>query len=604
MVILEIWFLDSTKKAQALMDSYLGDYNGLCSQNQVELTSAVVKGRSFRKFLVREAKNLAAFAVLVGITKFSPLSGRVSLAKYCAKRLPSPTEVWAIHNGKVVYSRLSNPRLSCSHGDPRPSLCFMYSHTMSVSHSDFGDSDLSDTPSLSYHFSQSFNSVGTYSTQNTRSEVLCNLQRSKSSLSSISLPVEDFTQQRPGWPLLQTASELTPPFLEARNMPVVQWVMNLPDRSLLQSWTITNSSYDDLVLLKDLERLLVLKSSSCKLFSYDILKSSVSQFAAENLISNGGCNRVYKGILPDGKPVAVKTLMSSRESWKEFSREVEIMTTLKHKNITPLLGICLKDKDLLSVYEFLAKGNLEEILHGKEKSKLVLPWKVRFNIAVGVATALRYLHEECLRPVIHRDVKSSNILLTDDLEPQLSDFGLATWGPSEASFFTDTDVVGTFGYLAPEYLMYGEVSDKVDVYSFGVVLLELLSGRKPIGDEKCKGQESLVIWARPRLEKGDFEGILDEYLGGEINKAEMQRMAFAARLCLTQTARLRPNMCKILKLLTGDQMELMENGIDSVSYEDNGDQVYNPYSYPIAECQLDFALLDLNDKPASISSVV
>lgn len=117
-------------------------------------------------------------------------------------------------------------------------------------------------------------------------------------------------------------------------------------------------------------------------------------------------------------------------------------------------------------------------------------------MAVAIAEALSYLHKECSKPVIHRDIKSSNILLSDKFEPQLSDFGLAIWGPTHSSSIIDSDVVGTFGYLAPEYFMYGKVSDKIDVYAFGVVLLELLSGKKPIGVESVKGQESLVMWVR------------------------------------------------------------------------------------------------------------
>ncbi|RWW05805.1 hypothetical protein BHE74_00055903, partial [Ensete ventricosum] len=122
-------------------------------------------------------------------------------------------------------------------------------------------------------------------------------------------------------------------------------------------------------------------------------------------------------------------------------------------------------------------------------------WDLRYKVATGVAEALSYLHNGCSNPVvIHRDVKSSNILLTDEFEPQLSDFGLAIWAPTNSTCLTHDDVVGTFGYLAPEYFMYGKVSDKIDVFAFGVVLLELLTGRRPINDDNPKGQESLVMW--------------------------------------------------------------------------------------------------------------
>ncbi|KAK4405354.1 putative receptor-like serine/threonine-protein kinase [Sesamum angolense] len=256
---------------------------------------------------------------------------------------------------------------------------------------------------------------------------------------------------------------------------------------------------------------------------------------------------------------------------------------------------------LLSAYDFLSKGNLEENLHSKSKEKSVLPWEVRFQIAVGVAEALNYLHNECPKPVIHRDVKSSNILLTEDLEPQLCDFGLAIWGPTTASFLMDTDVVGTFGYLAPEYFMYGKISDKIDVYAFGVVLLELLSGRKPIGLETTKGQESLVMWAKPKLESGNLKSMLDPNLDGSIDEAQMHRMALAAKLCLTQAARSRPTMNQILSILNGEEGKLeCRKQDDSESQDDNDDEVYPDSS---AESHLNLAFLDVNDNSTSFSSL-
>ncbi|CDP14559.1 unnamed protein product [Coffea canephora] len=603
---------DSTSKAQALMDDYLDEYKDLCHQKQVGLAVEVVKGSSIRKLLVREAKNRAAVAVIVGINKNSLLGGRVSIAKHCAKRLPLTTEVMAIHNGKVVYRRCCNDQQQQpgSQGDPKPSLYLNGNPTCTECPSEFGDSEISDLGRLSHEVCQSSECGCTEADRYPRDEsVISPTQRRKrSSLSSISLPVEDFTQQRPGWPLLQTASAITQPSVEARKMTVVQWVMSLPNRSLLEIPQNALGRTDNVSVSaqppSDLELLLSTKSPGCKLFSHETLKSATSQFCSDNLIGKGGCNCVYKGILPDGKPVAVKILKSSKEAWKEFSLEVDIMTTLKHRSITPLLGICISDNDLISVYDFVPKGNLEENIHGTGKERFVLPWEVRFKIAIGVAEALNYLHSRCARPVIHRDVKSSNILLADEFEPQLSDFGLAIWGPTKASFITDCDVVGTFGYLAPEYFMYGKVSEKVDVYSFGVVLLELLSGRKPIGFDTSKGRESLVIWAKPKLESGDVKGILDQNLDDNFDESEMHRMALAAKLCLTQAARVRPKMSQILKILTGEEhlgeeisTELGANPENQGDYDD--DEVYPDSS---AESHLSLALLDVCDNSTSFSS--
>ncbi|PIN19157.1 Serine/threonine protein kinase [Handroanthus impetiginosus] len=598
---------DSVAKEKKLLEGFLEDYEGLCNKKQVALSAQVLKGNSIRKALVREAKNHSASAVIVGINKHSALGGWASIAKYCAKRLAPTTEVMAIYNGKVVFSRSSKIPLEGPSLDPKPSFYMNDNVAFKDCQSEFGESEISEMCWFSFDGRENISS---------KDDVTPVGRQNRGSLSSISLPAEDFTKQRPGWPLLQTASSITQPLLEARNMSVVQWVMSLPHRSLSDvsesnSPTKTDemSTVGELSSLrelpKDLELILMRNSDSCKVFSHDVLKMYTSDFSSGNLIGKGGCNSVYKGILPEGKPVAVKILKSSKEAWKDFIQEVDIMTTLKHKRIAPLLGICIEDNDLISVYNFMSKGNLEENLHGNKKENYVLSWEARFRIAVGIAEALNYLHNKCSRPVIHRDVKSSNILLTDELEPQLCDFGLAIWGPTTASFLTNSDVVGTFGYLAPEYFMYGKVSDKIDVYAFGVVLLELLSGRKPIGSETTRGQESLVMWAKPKLGSKDFKSILDPNLDGNIDEAQMQRMALAAALCLTQAARLRPKMCQILKILLGEECvdgrrPKCVNYDDEENQDDNDDEVYPDSS---AESHLSLALLDVNDNSTSFSSL-
>ncbi|KAG9147470.1 hypothetical protein Leryth_007281 [Lithospermum erythrorhizon] len=413
------------------------------------------------------------------------------------------------------------------------------------------------------------------------------------SLRLISLPVEDFTKQKPGWPLLRSASLMSQPSLEAKSMSVVEWAMRLPSRTISNSETLDE-------IEKDSDHPQRTNSPGFKRFSLQILSSSTSDFSSANLIGRGGWNRVYKGILPEGKAVAVKVMNSSKERWDHFSQEVDIMTTLKHQSITPLLGICEEEKQLISVYDFFSKGNLEENLHGESAD--VLPWEVRFNIAIRIAEALNYLHNNCPSPIIHRDVKSSNILLTQDFEPTLSDFGLAIPGPTKAAFLTECDVVGTFGYLAPEYFMYGKVSDKIDVYAFGVVLLELLTGRNPIGTESPKGQESLVMWAKRKLVDGDIESILDPKLMNMTDKDQTQRMCLAAKLCLTQSARLRPNMNQVLKVLRGEQCSLEElTSEGELNQLDNHDDEVYPDSNT---AHLNVALLDIStdDSSTSLSS--
>ncbi|KAJ8530285.1 hypothetical protein K7X08_037120 [Anisodus acutangulus] len=618
---------DSIAKDKSLLDTYLDDYNGLCNKKQVDLISLVSKGSSIRRVLVKEAKNHAALAVVVGTSKHSTLASWTSIAKYCAKRLPTTTEVITVDNGKVFFRRSSTSQLKGSFGDPKPSLYLERNSTLRDCQSEFGESEISEMGRFSCEVTRTLDRW-TNSTQNIKEESTTSPsgKHKKGSLllGSISLPSEDSATNTPGWPLLQTASLLNQPAKVVRKTSVVQWVMTLPNRSMLDSpksdsspkeaqnafavensYTIMDCDERERAsvcnqLIKDLQLILEANSSGCKWFSYDVLRSSTSNFSSEKLIGKGGGNSVYKAILSDGKSVAVKVANSSEEAKKDFRQEMDIMTRVKHTNIAQLLGICVEDSDLISVYNFLSKGNLEENIHGRTKS--VLQWERRFRIAIGIAEALNFLHNECPQPVIHRDVKSSNILLNDDFEPQLSDFGLAIWGPTKASYLTHSDVVGTFGYLAPEYFMYGKVSDKIDVYSFGVVLLELLSGRKVIGFETSSGQESLVMWAKPKLESGDLKSILDENLNVIIEDDQVQRMFLAARLCLTQAARLRPNISQILKMLKGEKDGNEEANVSehNNSEEYNDDEVYPDSS---AESHLSLAFLDVNyDNSTSFSS--
>ncbi|KAB1207538.1 Receptor-like cytosolic serine/threonine-protein kinase RBK2 [Morella rubra] len=583
-----------------LLDGYLEVYEGLCKEKKVDLTGQVFAGSSVRKALVREAKSHAAAAVVVGICKQSPLRYHVG-------------------NRLVIMSVLKR--------DLKPSFPLAEVPSPRECRSEFGDSEAESEKSLSDVVPNSIDGLRPIG-EDFKDEI-GNLVRKRNELPlrQTSLDAGYPVEQKLGWPLLRRTSSSIPQTPNPRKLSVVQWAMSLPDRSpkltpqhsavnenLLERGlsdisdeSIKNGVSESSEIQKGLEHLSKTHSSGCKMFSLEVLKTSTSQFSSANIIGKGGFNRVYKGILPDGKPVAVKILKSTKEASKDFSLEVDIISSLKHKNITPLLGICTKDNALISVYEFLSKGSLEENLHGGRKDKCVLSWEDRFNIAVGIAEALNHLHNECSRPVIHRDVKSSNILLSEKFEPQLSDFGLAMWGPKNSSFVTEDGVVGTFGYLAPEYFMYGKVSDKIDVYAFGVVLLELLSGRKSIGSDAPKGQDlSLVMWAKPVIESGDVRGILDPNLDGKHDEVQLRRMVLAATLCITRSARLRPKMIEILKLLKGENC--VEVSVDSQNgdrkdpenHDNNDDEVYPKSS---AELHLSLALLDVDGDTTSQSSV-
>ncbi|XP_042435793.1 pto-interacting protein 1-like [Zingiber officinale] len=319
--------------------------------------------------------------------------------------------------------------------------------------------------------------------------------------------------------------------------------MALPDRNF-------SSAQPLFQLSKELRTTLNDNNSSCKWFQYEELLSSTNQFAPENLIGKGGTGQVYKGNLQNGRQIAIKLSQLSTKSSRDFLQEVDIVTKLDHPHVVSLLGICVEKNNLISIYKYFVNGSLEEILHGKN-AKEPLPWDTRTKVAMGIAKALNYLHHGS-QTVIHRDVKSSNILLDSEFEPQLSDFGLAFWVPKTSNYLTQNDIVGTFGYLAPEYFMYGKASNKIDVYAFGVVLLELLTGRMPINDNSPKGQKSLVMWATQVIENGNLMDLVDPKLDADYDKDQMRRMILAASLCITRIAQFRPAINKICSLLQGE----------------------------------------------------
>ncbi|XP_011034991.1 PREDICTED: inactive protein kinase SELMODRAFT_444075-like [Populus euphratica] len=437
------------------------------------------------------------------------------------------------------------------------------------------------------------------------------------------------TRSGPGWPLLRVKTSASlESFQEsqAEKFSVAQWASSLTDRSEdattkfqidfvskeVESYVENKMrGYKDKnmgaclasKLPKKMDCVYRVCTSGCKQFGYEELKRATHQFSSENFVGEGGCSNVYKGYLPGGKQVAVKILKQYKEAWSDFSLEIDIMSSLKHKHITPLIGICVEDNHLILVYDFLSQGSLDERLQGKRR-KSVLPWKVRFKVAIAIAEALNHLHNECSRPVIHRDVKSSNILLSKDFQPQLSDFGLAIWGPADSAYAIHSDVVGTFGYIAPEYFMNGRVSDKIDVYSFGIVLLELLTGKKPIISKDLKGQECLIKWATPLLESGNLKALLDPKTNGNFDVVQMQRMVLAATLCVRQTDRLRPKVSQILELLRGEKDEgewvnSYGNDLKKSSDEEPDDLFLDFGSKP----GLETSFLQLNDDDASHSSV-
>ncbi|XP_042509493.1 receptor-like cytosolic serine/threonine-protein kinase RBK1 [Macadamia integrifolia] len=283
-------------------------------------------------------------------------------------------------------------------------------------------------------------------------------------------------------------------------------------------------------------------------FSYEELAAATDNFSSEKLIGKGGHAEVYKGCLGDGQVVAVKRLTRKEKAEEEriadFLSELGIIAHINHPNAARLLGFGV-EQGLHLVLDFSSHGSLASLLHGSKKP---LEWTIRFKVSSGVAEGLHYLHRGCNRRIIHRDITASNILLTQDYEPQISDFGLAKWLPEQWSHHIVFPIEGTFGYLAPEYFMHGIVDEKTDVFAFGVLLLELITGRRAL--DSCR--QSLVMWAKPLLDENKMEELVDPCLGHDYDIIEMKRMILTASMCIHNSSTMRPHMSLVLQLLRGE----------------------------------------------------
>ncbi|XP_043704524.1 receptor-like serine/threonine-protein kinase ALE2 isoform X8 [Telopea speciosissima] len=313
-------------------------------------------------------------------------------------------------------------------------------------------------------------------------------------------------------------------------------------------------------------------TGSAKTFSAAEIERAANNFDPSRILGEGGFGRVYKGILDDGINVAVKVLKrDDQQGGREFLAEVEMLSRLHHRNLVKLIGICTEDNIRCLVYELIPNGSVESHLHGVDKEVAPLDWGARMKIALGAARGLAYLHEDSSPRVIHRDFKSSNILLEHDFTPKVSDFGLARTALDEGNKYISTRVMGTFGYVAPEYAMTGHLLVKSDVYSYGVVLLELLTGRKPVDMSQPQGQENLVAWARPLLtSKEGLEMIIDPALGPSVSFDSVAKVAAIASMCVQPEVSHRPFMGEVvqaLKLVCNECDGTKEMGSESYSQE-------------------------------------
>ncbi|XP_071700473.1 cysteine-rich receptor-like protein kinase 15 [Rutidosis leptorrhynchoides] len=287
--------------------------------------------------------------------------------------------------------------------------------------------------------------------------------------------------------------------------------------------------------------------------SFDLSKilAATNNFSLDNKLGEGGFGPVYKGILEDGKEIAVKRLScNSGQGLVEFKNEVKLIIKLQHKNLVRLLGYCVKGLERILIYEFLVNNSLDTFLFDPNKSK-ELDWPKRANIVIGIAKGLRYLHEDSRLKIIHRDLKTGNILLDDEMNPKISDFGTARIFKGKQMEATTMRIIGTYGYMAPEYAMEGLFSAKSDVYSFGVLMLEIISGQrnnKFIYNDKPR---NFVTTAWHLWNENNGEELIDRFLIQECPVNDIVRWINIALLCVQEDPQDRPTMSAVVFMLEG-----------------------------------------------------
>ncbi|WJX58965.1 hypothetical protein P8452_44363 [Trifolium repens] len=324
------------------------------------------------------------------------------------------------------------------------------------------------------------------------------------------------------------------------------------------------------------------------LFNVRQIKGATNNFDIANKIGEGGFGPVYKGCLSDGTLVAVKQLSAkSKQGNREFLNEIGMISALNHPHLVKLYGCCVEGDQLMLIYEYLENNSLARALFGAPEHQIKLDWPTRYKICIGIARGLAYLHEESRLKVVHRDIKATNVLLDKDLNPKISDFGLAKLDEEENTHIS-TRIAGTYGYMAPEYAMHGYLTDKADVYSFGIVVLEILHGtNNTIFRQKGSEAFHLLDWAHVLKEENNQMELVDKRLGSNFNKEEAMVMVNVALLCTNVTSALRPAMSSVVSMLEGkigiQELELESSEVLDEKKMDAMRQYYNDHSISMEE---------------------
>ncbi|GKV46392.1 hypothetical protein SLEP1_g53378 [Rubroshorea leprosula] len=288
-------------------------------------------------------------------------------------------------------------------------------------------------------------------------------------------------------------------------------------------------------------------------FTLRDLEVATNRFSKENVLGEGGYGVVYQGRLINGTPVAVKKILNNLgQAEKEFRVEVEAIGHVRHKNLVRLLGYCIEGTHRILVYEYVNNGNLEQWLHGAMRQQGYLTWDARMKVLLGTAKALAYLHEAIEPKVVHRDIKSSNILIDDEFNAKVSDFGLAKLLGAGKSHVT-TRVMGTFGYVAPEYANTGLLNEKSDVYSYGVLLLEAITGRDPVDYGRPAPEVNLVDWLKMMVGSRRSEEVVDPNIEVKPSTRALKRALLTALRCVDPDSGKRPKMSQVVRMLESEE---------------------------------------------------
>ncbi|XP_057777456.1 cysteine-rich receptor-like protein kinase 43 [Salvia miltiorrhiza] len=294
-----------------------------------------------------------------------------------------------------------------------------------------------------------------------------------------------------------------------------------------------------------------------KNFSFEALAAATKNFHPSHKLGEGGFGPVYQGKLSDGREVAVKRLSQrSAQGNKEFLNEAKLLSRVQHKNVVNLLGYSIRGEEKLLVYEYVVNQSLDKYLFKGDKREL-LDWKRRHDVIVGVAKGLLYLHEQAHCTIIHRDIKGSNILLDEKWVPKIADFGMARLYPEDQTH-VQTRVAGTNGYMAPEYLLHGNLSKKADIFSFGVVVLELISGQKNSTFARDPDSDSLLEWAYKLYKKQRSFEIMDPILVSSADMEQIPTLVQIGLLCVQSDPQSRPDMDRVVVLLSRKPSHLEE----------------------------------------------